>query len=97
MRMGGWRTRSVFDRYNIRDDKDMKEATKLLNANSANPGGRTLDEIGREVPETRRPRTATGWRGLRFSWLRGHAVDDCEPLPPRGVHAPSRPASRAER
>jgi hypothetical protein len=31
MRIGGWKTRSVFDRYNIIDQRDLTDAASLLN------------------------------------------------------------------
>jgi integrase len=43
MRMGGWKTRAVFERYNIVVDDDVREAAKRLRASSAGTG-RNLDD-----------------------------------------------------
>ena len=32
MRLGGWKTRSVFERYNVVDARDLAEAQATLNA-----------------------------------------------------------------
>jgi len=32
MEIGGWKTRSVFERYNIVDESDLREAAKKLDA-----------------------------------------------------------------
>lgn len=45
MRMGGWKTRAVFDRYNVVADDDVREAAKRLQA-AAGRHGRNLDENG---------------------------------------------------
>jgi hypothetical protein len=32
MKMGGWKTRSVFERYHITDDQDVRKATEAMGA-----------------------------------------------------------------
>ena len=57
MRMGGWRTRAVFDRYNVVADDDVREAARRLEA-AAGRRGRVLDEIGGGGAEdTKAPRS----------------------------------------
>ncbi|WP_242342699.1 tyrosine-type recombinase/integrase [Anaeromyxobacter terrae] len=57
MRMGGWKTRAVFDRYNVVADDDVREAARCLQA-AAERHGRNLDEIGGGGAEsTKAPRS----------------------------------------
>jgi hypothetical protein len=51
MKIGGWKTRSVFDRYNVVDEKDLAEAAALLDA---------MAQQGHSEPKTQ-----TGRRGQK--------------------------------
>ena len=46
LRMSGHRTRTVFDRYNIVEDEDVKDAVAQLEAGAAAELGRVLDTAG---------------------------------------------------
>jgi len=65
MRMGGWRTRAVFERYNVVADDDVREAAKLLQA-AARRHGRDLYGIGEGGAENTKALRAKYWQGLRF-------------------------------
>jgi hypothetical protein len=43
MRMSGYRTRNAFDRYNIVEDEDVRNAVKVIEAGSARDLGATPD------------------------------------------------------
>jgi integrase len=45
MRLGGWKTRSMFERYAIVDSRDLAEAQQKLNAALATPGPRKVVAI----------------------------------------------------
>ena len=47
MRLGGWKTRSMFDRYAIVDSRDLAEAQQQLNAALAAPGPRKVVALRR--------------------------------------------------
>ena len=42
MKMGGWKTRSMFNRYAIVDSRDLGEAQQKLDAALATPGPRKV-------------------------------------------------------
>jgi integrase len=47
MRMSGHRTRSVFERYNVIEEGDLRAASKKLEAGARAELGRVLDTIGK--------------------------------------------------
>ena len=47
MRLGGWKTRSMFERYAIVDSSDLTEAQQKLDAKRAAPGPRKVVAIRR--------------------------------------------------
>ena len=47
MRLGGWKTRSMFERYAIVDSSDLTEAQQKLDAMRAAPGPRKVVPLRR--------------------------------------------------
>ena len=47
MRLGGWKTRSMFERYAIVDSSDLTEAQQKLDAMRAAPGRRKVVALRR--------------------------------------------------
>jgi integrase len=54
MKMGGWRTRTVFDRYNIIDDADLADAASRLDQKRAAMDAEKNAETGRKPDEMER-------------------------------------------
>jgi hypothetical protein len=48
MRMSGHRTRSVFDRYNVIEDEDLKAAVRKIETGRQQNLGQDLDNMGLE-------------------------------------------------
>ena len=52
MQIGGWRTRSVFERYNIKDQRDLQEAAVLvgqLREGQTENGGKMVPNRGKQA------------------------------------------------
>jgi hypothetical protein len=45
MRMSGHRTRSLFDRHDIVEDEDVRQAVRQIEAGRAETSGRVLDAV----------------------------------------------------
>jgi hypothetical protein len=50
MKIGGWKTRSVFDRYNIVDEKDLAEAATKLDRKAQQRKRHSKGTVATEVP-----------------------------------------------
>ena len=52
MKIGGWKTRSMFDRYNIIDQSDIDDAMRKLEARQAVQANQAFDRVMTELPQS---------------------------------------------